>query len=727
MQSPVVSPESVKAALERLLASQTLGGAKRSAALLEFLVRAVLEGRTRELKEYTLGADALGRGKDYDPRTDPIARVEASRLRSRLELYYATEGAADDVVISLPKGGYVPQIERRAIKAAAETAAVSPRPLGWRRVAAFAGLLAGAVVLGVFLSFAAPWRAPAPATAAAPSQSQAIFDTALGAPGAVAMVVGSSVAFTPDGESLVLLVLGASGNTSLFVRRLDELAARQLPGTSGAGGAFFFSPDSRWVAFFSEGKLKKTLLDGAGSPATLAEVGDMLGGAWGDDGTIVAKLGREPILWRLSENGGVPEPLVDRSADSVDPRWPQLLPGGRAVLYSAYIGIGSDARIDVTELASQRTTTLIARGSHARYVSSGHLVYLDRGTLFAVAFDVQALAVRGDAVPIVRDVAMTNEFGFGHYDVSASGTLAYLRQASAARTIEWLDGGDAWRPLLTEPGRYTWPRLSPDGKQLAYSLLDGSDSDIWIYDLATHAKRRLTVGGGDQTMAVWTADGRHLVYQESAGPALHARRSDGTGEAQRLLPGVNVPWSFTPDGRRLAYHGMATATGFDLFTVPLDVGADGELAAGVPEVYRALQTYETYPSFSPDGRFVTHGSNESGAWEVYVRTYPGGDQAWRVSMGGGRIPIWAKNGTLFYETLQQQLMTVRYRIENGEFIAAEPRLWSTKQLADTGVIANYDVAADGSVVAVVDSGEPVPRDRVTIVTGFFDQLRAAAP
>ncbi len=723
MQSPVVSPESVKAALERLLASQTLGSAKRSAALLEFLVRAVLEGRARELKEYTLGADALGRGKDYDPRTDPIARVEASRLRGRLELYYATEGATDDVVILLPKGSYVPKIEQRATKAPAEAVAASARAGGRRRVAVFAGLLVGAAVLGVLLSFAAPWRAPA--TAASPPQARAIFDAALGAPGTVAMLVGSSVAFTPDGESLVLLVLDANGNTSLFVRRLDELDARQLPGTLGASGAFFFSPDSRWVAFFSEGKLKKTLLDGAGSPLTLAEISDMLGGAWGSDGTIVANLSGEPILWRLSENGGVPEPLVDRSAARVGPRWPQLLPGGHAVLYSAYVGIGSDARIDVTELASQRTTTLIARGTHARYVPSGHLVYLDRGTLFAVAFDVQTLAVRGEAVPIVRDVAVTNEFGFGHYDVSASGTLAYLRQASTARTIEWLDGGDAARPLLAEPGRYTWPRLSPDGKQLAYALLEGSDSDIWIHDLATHAKRRLTIGGGDQTMAVWTADGRHLVYQESAEPALYARRSDGTGEARRLLPGINVPWSFTPDGRRLAYHGMTMATGFDLLTLPLEIGADGELAAGTPEVFRALQTYETYPAFSPDGRFVSHGSNESGAWEVYVRTYPGGDKAWRVSMGGGRISAWAKNGTLFYETLEQRLMTVPYRIENGELIAEEPRLWSTKQLADTGVIANYDVAPDGSVVAVVDSGEPVPRDRVTIVTGFFDQLRRA--
>ena len=293
MQPLSVSPESVRAALDKLLVSQTLGSAKRSAALLEFLVRAVLEGRGRELKEYTLGVEALGRGPDYDPRTDPIARVEASRLRSRLELYYATEGAVDDVVISLPKGTYVPQFGHRSPKTQTDEAGKRRHRSGWPRAVGFAGIVFAAIELGVFLPFAAPWRTAATAPAPAP---QAVFDAALGAPGTVAMLVGSSVAFTPDGRNLVLLVLDANGNTSLFARRLDELTARQLPGTFGAAGAFFFSPDSRWVAFFSEGKLKKTLLDGAGSPVALAEVGDMLGGAWSGDGTIVANLGREPIL-----------------------------------------------------------------------------------------------------------------------------------------------------------------------------------------------------------------------------------------------------------------------------------------------------------------------------------------------------------------------------------------------------------------------------------------------
>jgi serine/threonine-protein kinase len=730
-QSPPIPQESVRAALERVLRSATFASAKRSGKLLDFLVRAVLEGREQYLKEYTLGTEALGRGAEFDPRVDPIARVEASRLRARLELYYATEGAKDDVVIALPKGGYVPRCTRRVHEAPSSPATsdldplgppLSPRRVGWRAALGVAALVSLAVALGVFLSFA-PWRADAPSR-----PSLARFDAAIGTSGTVASHVGSSVAFTPDGDKLVFLVLAADGGTSLFVRRLDELAAHPVPGTFGATGAFFFSPDSRWVAFFAEGKLKKTLLEGGGSPVTLTTVTDLLGGSWGEDENIVATLSREPILWSLPAVGGTPEPLLDLSSDGVGPRWPQLLPGGRAVLYSAFRGISSDSSIVVAALDSGRTTTVIARGTHARYLPSGHLVYLDRGTLFAVAFDVRSLVVHGEPVPVVRDVATVNEFGFGHYDVSSKGTLAYLRSpGSGLATIEWLDGGDASRPLLSEPGRYGWPRLSPDGKQLAYTLFEGSDADIWIYDLATRAKRRLTVGGGDQSMAVWTPDGRHLIYSQGAEPAIYALRSDGTGEPKRLVPGVGVPWSLSADGRRLAYHQMATGTAFDLWTVPIETSGD-DIVVGEPELYRALQSYETYPAFSPDARFITHGSNESGAWEIYVRAFPDNGHALRVSSSGGRISTWAKGGPLFYESTDQRLMVVPYRIESGEFVAEAPRLWSTKRLAETGVIANYDVAADGkSVVAVIDVSAPPARDQVTVVTNFLDEIRRAVP
>ena len=724
MQQPEVPHERVRAALDRVLASSTFVGSNRSSVLLKFLVDAALEGRAQNLKEYTLGAEALGRGAEFDPRVDPIARVEASRLRSRLEVYYATEGASEEIAIALPKGGYVPQFAPRPVSSAPterpHEATAAPHAVARR--AAF-GLAALAIVLTVSAAYF--WFA-APPRAVDPQRPLIQLDAALGAPGTLAMLVGSSVAFTPDGERLVFRVLHDDGGTSLFVRRLSELTATEVHGTSGVN-EFFLSADGRSVAFVADGKLKKTLLDGGGSPITLTDVGGVLGGAWGEDGNIIAPFGN--VLSRLPEEGGTPTPLVDLSAEGVQPRWPQLLPGGRAVLYSVHAGIGATSYVAAARLDDGRSKPLIAAGAHPRYLSSGHLVYLDRGTLFGVAFDAERLEVRGTPVPLLRDVAFVNEFGFGHYDVARNGTLAYVRSTGNGRsTIERLDADGTSHPWLDEPARYSWPRWSPDGTQLAYTLLEGSDADLWIYDIAERTERRLSARSGGQGYPLWTADSRYLLYQEDATPALFARRSDGSGEPHLLVPGAVIPWSITADGR-LAYHGMSNQTGFDLWTVVLEDSPEG-LRAATPELYRGLQTFETYPAFSPDGRFVSHGSNESGAWEIYVRSFPDDGTAVRISTNGGRISTWSKRrAEIFYETNDRRLMVVPYRIENGTFIAEAARPWSTRRLADLGVLANYDLAPDGeSVVALVaDGAEQAPRDHVTVVVNFLDELRRRIP
>jgi len=728
MQQPEVPRERVRAALDRVLASATFAGSNRSSALLKFLVDAALEGRAQRLKEYTLGTEALGRGAEFDPRVDPIARVEASRLRSRLEVYYATEGSSDDIAIALPKGGYVPQFAPRSVTAgpserAHDTPAAPVRAIE-RRVGF--GLAAFAILLAAGGTYS--WVArPRPAADAQRPLIQ--VDAALGAPGTLAMLVGSSVAFTPDGERLVFRVLHDDGGTSLFVRPLSELVATEVRGTSGAN-EFFLSADGRSVAFVADGKLQKTLLDGGGSPIALTDVAGVLGGAWGEDGNIIAPFGRASVLSRLPDEGGTPAPLIDLGVEGVQPRWPQLLPGGRAVLYSAHAGIGATSYIAAARLDDGRSKTLVAPGAHPRYLPSGHLVYLDRGTLFGVAFDAERLEVRGTPVPLLSDVAFVNEFGFGHYDVAPNGTLAYVRSAGNGRsTIERLDADGTSHPWLDEPARYSWPRLSPDGTQLAYTLLDGNDADLWIYDIAKRTKRRLPAGSGGQGYALWTADSRYLLYQEDATPALFARRSDGSGEPRLLVPGVVIPWSITAGGR-LAYHGMSNETGFDLWTVALRESPDG-LQAAIPELYRGLQTFETYPAFSPDGKFVAYGSNESGAFEIYVRSFPDDGTVVRISTHGGRISTWSKSRPeIFYESNDRQLMTVQYRIENGRFIAEATRPWSTRRLADLGVLANYDLAPDGeSVVALLadGAGQSPARDHVTVIVNFLDEVRRRIP
>jgi hypothetical protein len=285
MSTATLSEQAIREQLARILASEAFKRGSRSGRLLTYLVEQTVAGRTQYLKEYTLGVEALERGADFDPRSDPIARVEASRLRSKLEVYYGTVGSADPIVIALPKGSYVPTFEAHG---GAPTAAASDSAervgraerAGWRLVPA--GALAIVVAGVAAVLFLRP----------EPELSRALLrlDVALGAEGVLSTEVGSNLALSPDGSVLVFLALRADGTTRLYARRLDELTANELPGTADARGPFF-SPDGRWIGFMADGKLKKTLVAGGGSPITLAAASDFLGASWGADGDIVAKLG----------------------------------------------------------------------------------------------------------------------------------------------------------------------------------------------------------------------------------------------------------------------------------------------------------------------------------------------------------------------------------------------------------------------------------------------------
>ena len=422
---------------------------------------AALDGRAHYLKEYTLGAEALGRGESFDARIDPIVRVEASRLRGRLELYYATEGAADRWLIALPKGSYVPQFAARAAVAArAQAAPAAHRARArWRDAAWLAGGGALAAAFAIVFSFSAAIQPPA-----AGSSPLLKLDVALGAPGELAAQVGNSVAISPDGQVIALVVLGADGNTRLYARRLDALDALELEGTRGAASPFF-SPDGRWVGFWAEGRLKKTLAAGGASPVTLADSPDFLGASWAEDGYIVAKLDKSPDLARVPENGGAPLHVSVGDEELPGPRWPQILPGGALLITTTR---GGTPAIEVVRADGGGRVTLAQSGVYGRYLASGHVIYLDRGTLFAVPFDLQRLEARGAPVRVFDDIGYEPRFGFGHLDVARNGALVYVRSAAGGlSTIRWLDGGDASRPLLDEPARYRWPRLSPDASRTA--------------------------------------------------------------------------------------------------------------------------------------------------------------------------------------------------------------------------------------------------------------------
>ena len=542
---------------------------------------------------------------------------------------------------------------------------------------------------------------------------------------------GPDVILSPDGTQLAYL-----SQDRLFVRRLDESEGTELPGTQGAMSPFF-SPDGQWIAFAAGGKLKKIAVVG-GAAVTLCDATNFMGGSWGEDGTIVASLALTGGLYRIPAAGGAIMPLteLDYARKELTHRWPQVIPGAKMVVFTSSTttaGGFDEAVIEAVSLADRHRKTLLRGGTFGRYLpgskGSGHLVYVNRGTLFAVPFDLAALEVRGPAVPILEQVSYAAIWGPAKVDVSASGALIYETGSSDSGVValQWLEQDGRTRPLLAKTGNYGRPSLSPDGRRLALEILDGSNRDIWVEDLERDTATRLTFDG-KVFDPIWTPDGRSIVFQDAEG--ISWARADGGGKPQLLMRTKDTawPWSFTPNGQRLAYF---EATGsYDLWTVPIE-GDSAEPRAGKPESLLQTPFDERYPMLSPDGRWLAYVSNESGAYEVYVRAFPRGSGGgkWQISSDTGTYPMWSRTGgQLFFETLDNRVMVAAYTVQGDSFVAEKPRLWSERQLYNLATASrNLDLAPDGKRFAVLlpveQAGLSPARNRVTFIENFNNELR----
>jgi Tol biopolymer transport system component len=531
--------------------------------------------------------------------------------------------------------------------------------------------------------------------------------------------LSSTAILSPDGTRIVYVSQGR-----LFTRRLDQPNATELAGTQGAYAAFF-SPDGQWVAFFSPGKLQKVSIDG-GSAITLCNAPYGVGGSWGEDGNIIVGFNLTSGLSRVPSAGGPPTPVTDLPSGEQTHRWPQILPGGKAVLFTANAtATGFDgANIEVMSLADHRRKTLVRGGTYGRYLPSGHLIYVNRGTLFAVPFDVDRLEVRGTPAPVVDQVGYNGTYGSAQFDFSQTGTLIYRSGGAGGGlyTVQWLDAAGKTQPLLAKPDAYVRPSLSPDGNRLAIST-----SDIWVYEWQRDTMTRLTFGFTASSYPIWSTDGRYILYQAPGG--IFWTRSDGSGKPQQLTQSKNLqyPWSFTPDGKRLAFNEINPETGFDLWTVALENDGAG-LRAGKPEPYLQTPFDERHPSFSPDGRWMAYDSNESGSYQLYVRAFPDKGGKWQISNSGGMYPVWSRNGhDLFFRTEDNQIMVANYIVRGDSFVADKPRVWSEKRIANIGLLANYDLAPDGKrIVALMAVDTPEgqkAQNHVIFLENFFDEVR----
>ncbi len=552
--------------------------------------------------------------------------------------------------------------------------------------------------------------------------------------------LGVSTILSPDGARLAFIATGSDEKRRIYIRPLDQLQASALAGTEDAESPFF-SPDSQWVGFFAGGKLKKVAVQG-GTAVTLCDAPSGRGGSWSEDGTIIFAPDLRSGLAKVPSGGGAPQPLValDRTAGESTQRWPQYLPDGSAVLFTSNTHGGNyeDANIVVDSISSGERRILVRGGYFGRYVPTGHILYMHDGTLFAIAFDSKKLEETGSPVPLFSGIASDPGDASAQFSIAENGTFAYVPGESRIQlvAIYWMDREGRFTPLRGTPGNYFTPTFSPDGKHLAVAISDGTKSDVWVYDLARDTLVRLTFNGNNLG-PIWTPDGQRVTYLhlEKAGVGdIYWTRADGGGTPLRLteMNSIVYPDSWHPSGNLLAFDKTMPEVHASTFLLAVEGNDKQGWKGGEIKPLLSSSFTEFDPAFSPDGRWLAYGSNESGTFEVYVRQFPGPGGKWQVSSGGGgRYPKWSRTGKeLFYRTTDNRIMVVPYSISGESFLPGKSELWSPGQFSQRLGTANFDLAPDGKRFVVLKTPPPKEGEsggKFSLIFDFFDELQSKAP
>lgn len=477
--------------------------------------------------------------------------------------------------------------------------------------------------------------------------------------------------FSRDGQYLVLPGVQNSAR-NLFLVPMSTGEPRLIPGTTNACCAAF-SPDGRWLAFQARGKLMKVSLDG-GSPIVLADA-EGVGVAWGRDGTIIYNRKYNTGLWRISESGGVPDTLTSPGTEKgeLGHWWPQFLPGGHAVLFTAYGGSVEQARIEVVSLKTGQRKTVLEGGSFGRYVSGGRLFYFRSGNVMAVPFSPSRREVKGAPVPVLQHVAVDRLNAVPLFTTSETGAMAWVPDSLylAPRVLVWLNRAGRESPALADPGVYSDPRLSPDGQRVALTV-EEETPDIWVLNLTSRIRTRLTRGPGVERYPLWTPDGRRVIYQAENGAFDVFSRSADASDTATLLISTRFdkyPFSMSPDGRQLVL--MEDSLPERILIIQPELGRKAVVFAPVDFAQQA-------PMMSPDGRWLAFASNESGKLQMVIVPYgrPGSRrQVTQAGLSQAAYYPWirwsANSKELFYAT-GDSLMTVPFESRTG--VTATPRL-----------------------------------------------------
>jgi serine/threonine-protein kinase len=603
------------------------------------------------------------------------------------------------------------------------------------------GLLAGAVAMKYSKPAAFPISPPVVRSLVRLEPGRWLDGWRLGAPYAFDEPTRTAMAISSDGRFLVYSAIKESPSAQekpwLYLRKFDELEARPIAGTEG-GSSPFLSPDDRWVGFWADGKLKKVPVEG-GVPAALCDVTAPWGCSWGTDNQIIFASGRDSGLSRTSAAGGEIEILTkpEKSNEEYAHRLPCCLPGAKAILFTVVRQPwDTQPRVALLELATRKWRVMLENAADARYVPAGYLLFLRRGTLLAVPFDLQRLAISGQPVPAAANIAQainTGHSGYetaaGQYSLSASGSLVYASSGmlpDRQNSLVWVDRQGKAEQIASFKAPFLAPRLSTDGQRIAYATL-GLERCIWIYDLNRGTATKLTAEGV-AGVGVWSPDGRRVAFGwfKTGARNIYSLSADGGSPMERLTKSeyVQSPGSWSADGQTLAFVEETPETKVDILLLNI---RDRQVTPFLNSGF-----LEAYPEFSPDGHWIAYASDESGRREVYVQSLPAGKGKWTISNDGGTEPLWARGGReLFYRRAEAgaqiptQVWVVEVKTESA-FSAGKPKLlFDQPGYAWGSPTRGWDVSPDGErfLMVKLEERKPQPLTEMVLVQNWIEEVR----
>lgn len=532
----------------------------------------------------------------------------------------------------------------------------------------------------------------------------------------------TSFAVSPDGSKLAYLIRSGS-NDQLFMRDMDRLESQLVTNVKGlTQSPLFFSPDGRWLGFFSQGKMNKLSLSG-GAPITICDAPSNSSATWGAKGTIVFQREWGSHLWIVSSEAN----STARQLTTLKVRegerahlHPSMLPGGTHSLFTIWTGGKfEDALIAVVNLATGEHQAVLRGGADARFVPSGHLLYARGATIMAVPFDPGSLKPLGEAQPAMDNVRFAGDAGFSSISISENGTVAYVPGAVTytPSIVSFFEGGKRIREITASGKDFGEPFYSPDGNKLGLVIF-AETYHIGVYDFRRQILSQLTFSA-DNWRATWLKDGSKIAYSSnlSGNYLIYEINADGSGAPEKLFEqeGNPYPASWSPDGKTLAYVVTGRQTKDDIWLFSNE---------GEPKMRPFLQSEgtENSPRFSPDGRWIAYISNESGEEAVYVKPFPTGDGKWRISNGRGSVPRWSPDGKRIYFARTDKIHSVPVSTPSATIDLGREELVLT-----AGGLVNFDVSPNGRSFVVEQRGVGTLPDKLHVVMNWFEELRTKFP